>query len=108
MALLPWSILVILFGKRWFYKITIEEEKITYYYPIEVISKRTQSILFPKIEKIKYYGYAYNSPAHFTLLTKNKKYRFNCSEDEKIKLFEFFKRKNIIVDYHNENEVGFR
>lgn len=108
-SILIWAGIMVLFNRKWIYRVTIDGNRgIEFFYPIEIFHKRSDIIPFSKIEKIKYCGYAYNSPAHFKLKFNNNKYRFNCPEDESKKLIQLFKDKNIDVEYFDENKVGYR
>jgi len=108
-AILIWAGIMILFSKKWIYSVTVDDEKgIVFFYPLEIFRKRLETVPYSKIEKIKYSAYAYNSPAHFKIKFNNNKFRFNCPEDKSTKLIQFFKDKNLDVEYFDENKVGYR
>lgn len=108
-AILIWAVIILFFNRKWIYRVKVDSNRgIEFFYPIEIFRKRSDIIPFSKIEKVKYSGYAYNSPAHFKFRFKNNKYRFNCPEDESTKLIRLFKDKNLDVEFFNENKVGYR
>ena len=76
-----------------------KDNGIEYYYPLEILRKKSTIIPFSNVQKIKFNGYAYNSPSHFRLKTGNQRFRFNCPEDEANKLIDFFNNKDLEVEY---------
>ncbi|RSC92063.1 hypothetical protein [Tenacibaculum singaporense] len=102
-------LIFILMNKKWFKKISFDEEGFNVVYLYNLFGRKKYSWSYSELTKIVYYEYMSKTPAHCKVIGKDKSVnRFDYNMKVQDSLFIFIKSKGVEIEYYNKDSNQYR